>query len=538
MVMRYPWCILVLVLLAAVLIPSLVSASAPGEMIRNQFFGLPDVPEWGYGLDYSEDGNITLCGVAYLPESIQQESLGNGDAWLIRLDRNGTLLWERIYGGSETDYGLSCRNLPDGGAAVLGTTGSFDGDVTGYHGSGDMWFFVVGPDGNIRWDRALGGDRTDEGGDFVVLPDGGYILCGYTMSHTGDVPRHFGEGDLWLIRLTADGRMVWSQTYGGSRRDSGTSVIMTRNQTIVACGNTNSSDGMVSGNRTSSDVWVIKTDLNGTLLWEKAYGGSGLDWGHSVVELTSGDLMVAAVTNSGDGDVGMNHGAADVWLMRLKPDGTMVWSRTYGGSFSDNVWKLEPSPTDGAYFIGDSYSVDGVFTGNRGEADLLVGEVDKDGTLLWHRQMGGSSVDRGSWIKRTLENTLLLAGMTASSDGDVSGNHTSGDLWFLELAGSVAHVPAPPETPVPVLPDATVQSDTQPVMGPLNGTGPVPADITGDGRYEDLNGNGKLDAQDVTLFFQHFSWLQEQGYNDAFDFNENGALDLGDIQALFEKVKS
>ena len=108
---------------------------------------------------------------------------------------------------------------------------------------------------------------------------------------------------------------------------------------------------MVSGNRTSNDVWVIKTDLNGTVIWERSFGGSGLEWGHSVIELTSGDLMVAAVTASGDGDVGKNHGAGDVWLMRITPDGTLVWKQAYGGSFSDNVWKLEPSPGGGAYLV-------------------------------------------------------------------------------------------------------------------------------------------------------------------------------------------
>ena len=522
---------LILCIVLAIL-PSTVWGAMPGDILKNQVLGLPEGPEWGYGLDISRDGNITVCGVAYPDPSVDLGELGNGDAWIIRLDQNGTILWEKLFGGNETDYALSVRNLPDGGAAVIGTTGSYNGDVTNYHGNGDMWFLNIGPDGNIRWEQAFGGSRTDEGSDLALLPDGGYILCGYTMSSDGYVRRQLGDGDLWLIRLDRNGTILWEKTYGGSRRDSGTSITLTRDNAIVACGNTNSTDNMVSGNRTSSDVWVIKTDLNGTLIWERTFGGSALDWGHSVIELASGDLMVAAVTASDDGDIDMNHGAGDMWLMRLKPDGTLVWKKTYGGSFSDNVWKLEPSPGGGAYFVGDSYSVDGNFTGNHGEADLLIGEVDGDGNVLWYRQIGGSSVDRGSWVQRSASDTLMIAGMTASSDGDLSGDHTSGDLWILEIEGDVNQT-FENEKPQPA---GTVTQE--PAIGPLGGDGPIPTDPDGDGTYEDLNGNGVMDLQDPTLFFRYFSWLQNQGYNRSFDFNENNNLELSDVQALFTEIQS
>lgn len=495
--------------------------AVPGDILKNQAFGLPEGPEWGYGLDTSADGNTTVCGVAYPDDSVDLGYLGNGDVWVIRFDANGTVLWEKLYGGNETDYALSVRNLPDGGAALIGTTGSYNGDVSNYHGNGDMWVLNLGPDGNIRWELALGENQTDEGSDLVVLPDGNIVVCGYTMSSR--------NGDLWMIRLDPSGNIVWQRAYGGNGRDSGTSITKTSDNGIAVCGNTNSTDSPDRVNQTSNDVWILKTSLNGTPLWEKSYGGSALDWGHSIVELSSGDLMVAAVTASGDGNVSMNHGAGDIWIMRLTPDGSLVWEKSFGGSFSDNVWKLEPSSSGGAYFVGDSYSMDGNFTGNHGESDLLIGEIDGDGTLLWHRQIGGSLVDRGSWVKKTHNNSLMITGMTASSDGDLSGNHTSGDLWVLEVQANGKEEP--------VLPESN-QSAAQLLMIPLNGDGPVPTDPDGDGRYEDMNGNGKTDLQDPTVFFQNFEWIQKQGYLYEFDFNENGSLDLGDVQALFAEIQS
>jgi len=503
---------IIFVLCMLVLIPGTVLGAVPGDILKNLAFGLPDGPEWGYGLDTSADGNVTVCGVAYPDDSIDLGHLGNGDVWVIRFDKNSTVLWEKLIGGNETDYALSIRNLPDGGAALIGTTGSFNGDVSDYHGNGDMWVVNLGPDGNIRWERALGETNTDEGSDLVVLPDGHIIVCGYSMSSR--------TGDLWMLRLDSKGNIIWQRAYGSDGRDSGTSIITTSDGSLVACGNTNSTDNATSPGTTSSDIWVLKTDLNGTPLWDYSYGGSSLDWGHSVIELTSGDLMVAAVTASSDGDVSNNHGAGDIWLLRLDPEGNLIWEKSFGGSFSDNVWKLEPAAGGGAYFVGDSYSVDGDFSGNHGEADLVIGEVDENGTLLWHRLIGGSSVDRGSWVGKTDTGTLMITGMTASSDGDLSGNHTSGDLWVLEVQGNED------KTPFNVL-----------SIGPLGGDGPVPTDPDGDGKYEDLNGNGKMDLQDPTVFFQYFDWISKQDFQSAFDFNENGGLDLSDVQALFAEIQ-
>ena len=513
--MKYTGYILIFGIL---LLPVLCNGASPGDIIRSQTFGLPNETESGYGLDYSSDGNITVCGISYIPESINPGGLGNGDAWVLRLDRNGTLIWERLFGGNQTDYALSVHNLPDGGAAVIGTTGSYNGDVSNFHGQGDMWFLRLDNEGRIIWDRALGGNLMDEGSDLELTPDGGYLLCGYTHSDNGDVKRQIGGGDLWLIRMDDYGRIVWQQTYGGSGKDSAASITATKDGGYVICGSSNSTDGMVKGNRTSSDVWVIKVDRNGTLLWEEAYGGSKLDWGHSVIELASGDLMVGGVTASDDGDVGQNYGAADIWLMKLNPTGKMIWQKTFGGNYSDNVWKLLPSPSGGAYYIGDSFTKEGMFSGNQGESDLLIGEVDNNGTFLWARQIGGSSVDRGSWMAKTADEHLILTGMTTSSDGDLTGIHTGGDLLLLEVQG-----------------ERQINSQKP---GALNGTGPLPTDPNGDGRYEDLNGNGRLDLQDPKIFFQYFSWIKEQGLVYPFDFNGNGVLDLGDVQALFMEIKA
>ena len=162
-------------------------------------------------------------------------------------------------------------------------------------------------------------------------------------------------------------------------------------------------------------------------------GEANLTGGHSLVELAGGDLMVAGVTASSDGDVHLNHGAGDIWVLRLSPKGDLIWEKTYGGSFSDNVWKIEASPHGGAYLSGESFSVDGDMSGNHGDADLWVSEIDGNGSLLWQRTLGGSNYDSGAWVKSMPDGNIAVVGITRSNDGDVQGSIGGGDLWALKL---------------------------------------------------------------------------------------------------------
>jgi hypothetical protein len=225
----------------------------PGDILKNQVLGLPEGPEWGYGLDISRDGNITVCGVAYPDPSVDLGELGNGDAWIIRLDQNGTILWEKLFGGNETDYALSVRNLPDGGAAVIGTTGSYNGDVTNYHGNGDMWFLNIGQDGNFAGNKHLGGAVLMRAQTLHYCQTGAISSVAIPCPQMGMSDDNSVTGTSGSSALTETAHTM-GKTYGGSRRDSGTSITLTRDNAIVACGNTNSTDNMVSGNRTSSDV--------------------------------------------------------------------------------------------------------------------------------------------------------------------------------------------------------------------------------------------------------------------------------------------
>jgi hypothetical protein len=227
------------------------------------------------------------------------------------------IIWQKILGGSSDDYAFSIQQTPDGGYIVAGYTESNDGDVKGNHENGDFWIVKLDKDGNIEWQKTLGGSNWDWAFSVQQTPDGGYIVAGFTWSNDGDVSGNHGSLDAWIVKLDKDGNIEWQKTLGGSGNDWATSVQQTTDGGYIVAGGTYSTDGVIRGNHGSLDAWVVKLDGNGNMQWQKALGGSGSDSAWSVQQTTDGGYIVAGFTKSNDGDVTGNHGSADFWVVKL-----------------------------------------------------------------------------------------------------------------------------------------------------------------------------------------------------------------------------
>jgi hypothetical protein len=215
--------------------------------------------------------------------------------------------WNRTFGGVESDGGYSVVEVSTGGFACAGYT------MSSGAGLQDVWLVRTGVDGTPQWSQTYGGVDSDWGRSICEVGSGEFILVGETSS--------FGVGstDVYLLRIGSDGTLLWNQTHGGVFEEGANSIIVLSGGDYLIVGLTGSY-GM--GNQ---DVWLVRTDANGNHLWNQTYGGTFGDNGVAVIEVSSGGFALAGYTNS------FGAGGADAWLIRTDVNGNLLWSRTYGG---------------------------------------------------------------------------------------------------------------------------------------------------------------------------------------------------------------
>ncbi len=232
--------------------------------------------------------------------------------------------------------------------------------------------------------------------------------------------------------------LEWQKCLGGSDWDDAYSIQQTTDGGYIVAGGPESNDGDVSGNHGFDDYWVVKLSSSGTLEWQKCLGGSDLDNAQSIQETTDGGYIVAGFTNSNDGDVSGNHGGFDSWVVKLSSSGALEWQKCLGGIGFEWAQSIHQS-TDGGYIVaGLTNSNDGDVSGNHGESDYWVVKLSSSGALEWQKCLGGSDWDNAYSIQQTTDGGYIVAGKTSSNDGDVSGNHGESDSWVVKLSSSGA----------------------------------------------------------------------------------------------------
>ncbi|HXS37792.1 MAG TPA: T9SS type A sorting domain-containing protein [Flavipsychrobacter sp.] len=354
------------------------------------------------------------------------------------------IVWAKTYGGTKGDFGNWIQQTINDGYIVVGGTYSSDGDVIGYHGGFGEDFWVVNlKDSNIVWEEALGGSADDIAYSVATTTDAGYIVAGHTFSIDGDVMGNHGGSDMWIVKLSSGGSIEWQKCLGGSMDEKAYSIQQTKDGGYIVAGSTLSDDGDVIRTRvpadSSQDMWIVKLDDTGKILWQKCLGGSYSEVAWSIAQTTDNGYIVAGSTNSDDGDVSGYHGTPnyndDYWVVKLDDTGKITWQRCLGGSLDDQALSVQQT-IDGAYIVaGSAYSNDGDVSGNHGGADTWVVKLTDTG-IIWDRCYGGSSDDEPWSIQHTNDGGYLVSATTTSNDGDVSGNHGDQDYWLLKLAST------------------------------------------------------------------------------------------------------
>lgn len=256
----------------------LLKTDQNGTIQWTKTIGGTDWEEGHFVIETSDTGYIH-CGytISY--------GAGNEDIYLIKNAADGSVQWTKTFGGNGADYGHFIQDASDSGYVIAGTTNSF--------GAGGLDFYLVKTDenGNVSWSKTYGGAGDDDGWAIAATTDGGYIISGFTNS--------FGAGgyDGYLIKTDANGNVSWSKTYGGPQDEEILAVIQTSDGGYMISGETES-----FGNG-DEDIYLVKTDANGNVLWSKTFGGPGEEGCQSIEQTSDGGYVIAGYTNSfGSGD--------------------------------------------------------------------------------------------------------------------------------------------------------------------------------------------------------------------------------------------
>lgn len=407
-----------------------INAQNIPELVWSKTFG-GSGEEFGYDVISSNDGNLMVIGMTESNNGDVSANQGGEDFWVVKLNQSGNIIWQKSYGGSQDEYALKIIPGVDGGYVLVGRSKSSDGNVSGNQGLEDIWIVKIDESGTILWEKSYGGSLTDYPSKIIKTQDQGYLVIGTTNSNDGDVTNSNGGYDVWVLKLDVNGNLVWQKNYGGSSAESGVSVVQLPDNSYTIGSNSYSADGDVGDNYGSTDYWVFRIDSFGNLIWSQNYGGTDSDEIYEM-SLVSGGLLILGRTQSNDGDVTANNGDFDAWIVKMDFDGNILWEKSIGGNNYDAVVNCY---YDGEiYLIGITDSNNGDFNQNYGSADGWLAKMDDLGNIEWIKNYGGSGYDLFSGITKTTENNLVLFGDTDSNDVDIPNNQGKADFWVVKFA--------------------------------------------------------------------------------------------------------
>jgi len=277
--------------------------------------------------------------------------------------------WQNCYGTSENDHVFAIDSTENGYLLAIEIRTDGPG-ISNYHGSYDIWLIRIDFLGNIFWEKCYGGSSAESPIKLIKKNNNEFLIFGYSGSIDGDVQSgNNGYSDLWVVKINSTGDIIWENTYGCTGYDVPRDMILTPDGGFVMIDRIGIGGGDVTNFYGSGDVWMCKCDSLGNIEWEKTLGNQWLDSGMSMIINSEGNIVMigAAAHYGGLVDCTADDGYGDVWLIEMNMAGNILWQRCYGGSYYELGYKIEEHD-NGYIFIASSCSNDGDVTGHHGPA--------------------------------------------------------------------------------------------------------------------------------------------------------------------------
>lgn len=406
------------------------------------------------------DGGYIAVGTSDSPASGDKSlSSDEDDIWVVKMDALGEIEWEKTITAEDDDKGIVVIQNPDG-SYIIGATSESDisGDKTeDSQGNDDFWVLKLNAVGNILWQNTIGGVDDDVLTALIRTSDGGYLVGGYSQSPiSGDKTENNVGGvgtsayDYWIIKLTSTGSISWQNTIGSSSSDYLKTIQECESGGFILGGY---SSGIVSGDKTEAsvgltDYWVIKINNTGSILWQNSVGGAGYDYLSSIYETSDNGFIVGGYSESAiSGEKTEKYIGPepkhDYWILKLDATGALVWQNTIGGNSNDYLTDIKELPDHTFIVAGFSYSPvsgDKIMPtyGGLGKSDLWILKLTNSGEIFWQAKYGGNADDNSTKILLTEDDSYVIGSKSMSNiSGDKTEDNVGGgtiyyDYWMIK----------------------------------------------------------------------------------------------------------
>ncbi|HOY30659.1 MAG TPA: hypothetical protein PKW80_02155 [Bacteroidales bacterium] len=337
----------------------------------------------------TNDGGYVIAG------SSDSYGAGNTDAWIIKLDASGAIIWQKTYGGANYDAAYSIIQTNDGGYAVTGYYNMLSAGT-----NADLWILKLDAGGNVIWQKTYGGANSDLGYSIIQTNDGGYAVSGKYNFTTND-------GDLWVLKIDGSGNIMWQESFNGPYEDNATTIVQTNNGEYVLTGKTYTGLG-------SYDVWAIRLNSAGSVVWQKAYGSAEPEQSITMVKTNDGGFVLT-------GRIGMTRYGL---LMKIDSLGNIIWQKRYGGT-TEFVGECIIQTNDGGYTFVGYCDITGM------SYQYILNKLDANGNHIWQRHYGGTEYEIPTTVVQTPSGNYAMAGVTKSYGANPGGTT---DILFLKVA--------------------------------------------------------------------------------------------------------
>ncbi|HMW40549.1 MAG: hypothetical protein K1X68_12930 [Saprospiraceae bacterium] len=380
--------------------------------------------------------NDSLIAFVGSSNSTNIANKGLTDMIIAVVNKNGNLKNFKTFGSPQADLLSATELLPNGNLVCVGQVNGSGGDITSNYGLIDGYMLAYNPITNAKvWAKNFGGTNNDIINDVKYLEPGKVIFAGYTKSGDKDIPVNMGGTDAVVGSMDENGTFNAIKMFAGSKEDFAKKIAIIDGGSFYVSGETTSSNESAFiglSNKGKKDVFVFKLNRNVNKLLAYMFGGPGDDiLIESIATPDKGVIHVVNVNTAG-GDIDSLIGGKDIFVVKYNEFGNLVWKRMIGGTKDDEAVAAKLNADGDLLITATSSSSDKDVSGNYGDKDVVLFKLSADGSRLQSSNYGGSRGDAAGTIILDKANTYLVSS-SFSLNNDLPNTNTMADFWVLHL---------------------------------------------------------------------------------------------------------